>query len=233
MKKHLLTFILITLTFIFNNSNISNAEISTVNTTDLTIAELESQMNKRFAEIEREAYIRNLIQYIEFESEIIVPNHIETKYVEYIYVTANQLKIPSRTAFRLVKQESNFRDTVISPMGAKGLMQLMPETRSTYYKQLRLDTLNLDSNQEDIYIGLNMLNDLQMYWRGKGNSISYSWKLSLASYNAGKGNVQKYKGVPPFKETQNFVAFILKSHSNPEFFANYKKKYENQIKVNS
>jgi len=233
MKKRLLTFILITLTFIFNNTNISNAEVNSVNTENLTIAELEGLMNKRLVELEREMYMKDLIQYIEFESEVIIPNHIDIQYIEYIYITANKFGIPQRTVFRLIKKESNFRDTVVSPMGAKGLMQLMPETRSMYHKKLRLDTLNLDSNQEDIYIGLNMLSDLQTYWVGKGNSITYSWKLSLASYNAGRGNVQKYNGIPPFKETLNFVSFILKSHSNPEFFTNYKKKYENKIKINS
>jgi soluble lytic murein transglycosylase-like protein len=67
----------------------------------------------------------------------------------------------------------------------------------------------------------------------RGNGNEYSWKLALASYNAGKGSVLKYKGVPPFKETQDFVNFIYKVHSNPEFLANYSKKYENTIKNNS
>jgi len=237
MKKNLLTFILLLLTFMFNNATISNAEssadIKTNAFTGVTIAELEKQMAERLAKIERDIYVKNLIQYVEFESEIIVPDSFNAKYIEYIYTTSGKLKIPSRIAFRLVQQESRFNDMAVSPRGAKGLMQLMPNTRSTYYKSLCVDTLNLDRNQEDIYIGLTMLNEFQTYWVKKGNSTKYSWKLSLASYNAGKGNVQKYNGVPPFKETQNFVAFILKTHSNPEFFARYKKKYENQVKVNS
>jgi soluble lytic murein transglycosylase-like protein len=130
-------------------------------------------------------------------------------------------------------KESSFIDTVMSPVGAKGLMQLMPDTRKTYYELLRVDTLNLDKNQEDIYIGMNMLLDLQAYWTDRGNSEKYSWKLSLASYNAGKGRVLQYKGIPPYKETQDFVVFILKAHSNPVFYANILQKNENSLKDRS
>lgn len=217
----------------FNSTSFSSAENDSNITTGISIEEIEKTMNERFAKIERETYIKDLIQYVEFEAEVIVPDTLNTNYVEFIYKTANQLNIPTRIAFRLIHQESRFNDTVVSPKGAYGLMQLMPDTRAKYYVLLRVDTLNFDRNQEDIYIGLNILNELQTYWVKRGNSVKYSWKLSLASYNAGKGNVIKYMGVPPFTETQNFVAFILKSHSNPEFFARYKKKYENKIKISS
>jgi soluble lytic murein transglycosylase-like protein len=98
---------------------------------------------------------------------------------------------------------------------------------------LRTDTLNLDKNEEDIYIGLTYLRDLYDFWHQRGNSEKTSWKLSLASYNAGKGRVLQYKGIPPFTETQNFVAFISKVHSNPVFLANYTRKYDNAYKGNS
>ena len=234
MKKHLLTITLLLLSFLFNNSYITSAESkSPTFASGSSIEEIEKQMTEKLIKIERAIYVKNLIQYVEFESEIIVPDSFNAEYIEYIYTTSNKLKIPSRIAFRLVQQESRFNDTIKSPVGAYGLMQLMPGTRSTYYKLLCVNTLNLDRNQEDIYIGLTMLSDLQTYWIKKGNSAKYSWRLSLASYNSGKGNVQKYNGVPPFKETQDFVAFILKVHSNPEFFARYKRKYENSIKIDN
>jgi soluble lytic murein transglycosylase-like protein len=175
-------------------------------------------------------YLQNLIQYIEFESEIIIPDYINTKYVEYIYKMADTLKISTRVAFRLVYKESSFRDTVTSPMGAYGLMQLMPATKQMYQALLRTDTLNLDKNEEDIYIGLNYLKDLYSFWKGKGNLDKVSWRLALASYNAGKGNVLKYKGIPPYQQTIDFVSFIYRAHSNPDFYASYIKKYENQSK---
>ena len=55
-------------------------------------------------------------------------------------------------------------------------------------------------------------------------------KLSLAAYNAGSSPVIKYKGVPPYKETQDFVTFILKPHSNPVFYTNILQKNAKQIK---
>lgn len=225
MKKIVALLIFLFSSFFFNNSAISTAENSSDN-------ENSEMMNKIIA-LEREMYLNNLVQYIEFESEIIIPEYIDLKYVEYMYNLSIELEIPARTTFRLVYKESNFRDTVVSPVGAQGLMQLMPETRKMYQELLRTDTLNLDKNQEDIYIGLNLLTDLYDFWVERGNSEKYSWKLSLASYNAGKGNVIKYQGIPPFKETQDFVNFINRAHSNPQFFANYSKKYEDEIKNRS
>ncbi len=213
--------------FLFSSFILSNPVVITA---DDNITANGMLMEKRIAELERELYLKNLIRHIEFESEVIIPEYIDTRYVEYIYLISDTLDIPIRTAFRLVYKESTFRDTVVSCVGAEGLMQLMPETRELYRNLLRTDTLSLDKNEEDIFIGLNMLKDLYSFWLERGNSENYSWKLSLASYNAGKGNVLKYKGIPPFKETRDFVDFIYKAHSNPQFLANYIKKYENETK---
>jgi soluble lytic murein transglycosylase-like protein len=109
-------------------------------------------------------------------------------------------------------------------MGAKGLMQLMPDTRSTYHKMLCVDTLKFDKNQEDIYIGLYYLKDLKEFWKKRGNPEKVLWKLSLAAYNAGPGKVIDYKGIPPYKQTIDFVNFINSSHSNPTFYTNILKK---------
>jgi len=224
MKKLFLTLFLIFSSFIIDGGSAnSNAE---ENEMSITKVEIEAKI----ANIEKEIYKKSLIQYIEFDAEIIIPDYFDFKYVEYLYNVGNELGLSTRSVFRLVYRESTFRDTVVSPVGAKGLMQLMPETRNLYYGILRLDTLNLDKNQEDILIGLNLLKDLNDFWIERGNSKKYSWKLALASYNAGKGNVIKYKGIPPFKETVDFVDFINRTHSNPAFLANYSKKYGDEIK---
>lgn len=228
MKKLLLTLFLIFSSFIFNDSTVSNAENGT--TTNTVYVNNDASLEKKIAEMEREMYLKNLIQYIEFETELIIPEYFDVKYIEYTYNLANDLKISHRVIFRLMFQESTFRETAVSKAGAKGLMQLMPSTRNTYYKNLCIDTLNLDKNQEDIYIGMNYLIDMKKYWMKRGNSEKYSLKLALASYNAGEGKVHKYQGIPPYKETQDFINFILKSHSNPQFFANYSKKYSDEIK---
>ena len=230
MKKIIATVFLLFSFYIFSFIPAGNAESSSVK---YTVNGNEDELEKKLADLENEIRMNSLIQYIEFEAEIIVPEYVDFKYIEYAFNLANELQIPNRTTFRLIYKESCFVDTIKSPVGAYGLMQLMPDTRLTYQQLLRTDTLNLDRNEEDIYIGLNMLKDLYGFWHERGNSEKYSWKLALASYNAGKGRVIQYKGVPPYKETQDFVAFILRTHSNPQFFANYSRKYEDQIKDNS
>jgi soluble lytic murein transglycosylase-like protein len=230
MKKLILTLLFLFTVFTLSNISIGNAESSTKNTVDEYATKM---LEEKVAKLEKEIYIRNLIQNIEFESELIIPDYIDTKYIEFIYDVADTLKIPERMAFRLVFKESTFRDTVVSPAGAVGLMQLIPDTKLTYQILLRTDTLHLDVDQEDIYIGLNYLKDLYSFWKSRSNPEKISWKLALASYNAGKGTVLKYRGIPPYKETTDFVAFIARSHSNPEFLANYTKKYDNAHKGNS
>jgi soluble lytic murein transglycosylase-like protein len=187
---------------------------------------LEKEMSEaeKYMKMYEEIYQMNLVMQIEFESEVIIPKYFDFKYVEYTYNTAKQLNVPSRTAFRLMFKESSFIDTIKSPVGAEGLMQLMPQTRAIYKEFLRTDTLNLDKNQEDIYIGLYIMREGYDFWNSRGNSENYSWKLSLASYNSGKGTVIKYKGIPPIKETTDFVTFILKVHSNPQFYSNILRK---------
>jgi soluble lytic murein transglycosylase-like protein len=231
MKKIILTLFFLFAVFTLNNVTLSRAESDNANDGYNTYN--NEMLEKKIAELQREMYITNLIQYVEFESEVIIPEYLDIKYVEYIYETATKLEIPTRMAFRLVYKESTFRDTVISSAGAGGLMQLMPDTRDTYTEILGLDTMRIDNNQKDILIGLNYLKDLYSFWSERGNQNMISWKLGLASYNAGKGRVLQYRGIPPYKETQDFVAFILKKHSNPEFFANYAKKYDNALKTSS
>lgn len=197
----------------------TSASINTV--TEPMVAKTEYD---KYVQMYEEIYQESVIQQIEFESEIVIPNRIDFKYVQYAYKISQELKISPRVTFRLIYRESSFIDTIKSPMGAKGLMQLIPKTREKFYNALRVDTMKLDKNQEDIYIGLYYLNFLKEYWRERGNSEKYLLKLAIAAYNAGVANIIKYKGMPPYKETQDFVSFILKPHSNPSFYATIIKK---------
>ena len=226
MKKILLFLFLLVSSFVVNNTTGSNTS-TTAND------EMNRILTEKIAELQKKMYLQTLIQYIEFESEVIIPDYIDTKYVEYIYKVADTLKISTRVAFRLVYRESSFIDTITSSAGAHGLMQLMPTTKQMYQTLLRTDTLKLDGNEEDIYIGFNYLKDLYSYWKERGNSDKFSWKLSLASYNAGRGKVLYYRGIPPYQQTIDFVSFVYKAHSNPDFYANFIKKYEIQLKTRS
>ncbi|MDP5366655.1 MAG: lytic transglycosylase domain-containing protein [Paracoccaceae bacterium] len=101
--------------------------------------------------------------------------------------------VPEDLFLKLVQQESGFNPKARSHKGALGLAQLMPETA----RELRVDPLDPYQNLDG---GARYL--MQQY-RTFGN-----WRLALAAYNAGPGAVQKHGGVPPFRETQNYVKVI-------------------------
>ena len=101
--------------------------------------------------------------------------------------------IPPDLFNRLVQQESNWNPKAKSHKGAIGLAQLMPFTA----KKLGV---NPHDPQQNLEGGARYLR--QMYNKFR------SWKLALAAYNAGPGAVEKYGGVPPYKETKNYVKKI-------------------------
>lgn len=108
--------------------------------------------------------------------------------------TAQKNGIPDNIFAALVKQESGGNQGAKSPVGAIGLTQLMPETA----RALGVDPNNADQNLDG---GARYLK--QMYDKfGR-------WDYALAAYNAGPGAVEKYHGIPPYTETQNYVKSIL------------------------
>lgn len=96
----------------------------------------------------------------------------------------------------LVEVESGFRPQAISPRGAVGLMQIMPATGSHY------GAVDLTDPRANLEAGARYLSDLL---EGYGGSLD----LALAAYNAGPGNVARYGGIPPFRETRNYVERVL------------------------
>jgi len=97
----------------------------------------------------------------------------------------------------MVEVESNFNPYAISYKGAKGLMQLMPQTAKAY------DVKNIFNIYENLEAGIKYFK----YLFGKYNQ---NVRLALAAYNAGPTAVNRYNSIPPYRETQNYVKKILR-----------------------
>jgi hypothetical protein len=111
--------------------------------------------------------------------------------------------VDPRFIHAVIQQESQYDADATSPVGARGLMQLMPATAK------RFDCTDLKDQACNVEAGTKYLAWLLKRFNG-------DVKLALAGYNAGEGSVDKYQGVPPYAETQKYVNKIV---------ANYGKTY--------
>ncbi len=108
-------------------------------------------------------------------------------------------KIDPKLLYSVIEQESGFHAQAVSPKGAMGMMQLMPETQRFWGLKRPFNP------EENIKAGARHLRWLL-------NKFS-SVKLALAAYNAGHEAVLKYRGIPPFPETRTYVARILQRYA--------------------
>ena len=114
-------------------------------------------------------------------------------YLSMARAAARQHGVPEDLFLRLVQQESGWNPNARSHKGALGLAQLMPQTA----RALGVDPYDVGQNLEG---GARYL---ATQYRKFGN-----WPHALAAYNAGPGAVERYNGIPPYKETQNYVRII-------------------------
>lgn len=107
---------------------------------------------------------------------------------------AGRVGLDRRLAHAVVRAESNYDPLAISPMGAMGLMQLMPVIAREYGVTDPFDP------EQNLEAGMRHLRRLLQ-------RMSVTW--ALAAYNAGEGAVARYGGIPPYRETENYIRRIM------------------------
>lgn len=130
---------------------------------------------------------------VSMDSFVVIPPYLA--YDNIIDEAATKHGLDPDLIHAVIQTESEFNPLAVSPVGAQGLMQLMPEV------QAELGVTDPFDPRENIMAGSEYLKRLLARHNG-------DIALTLASYNAGPGNVSKFKGVPPFKETRAYVKKI-------------------------
>ncbi|QHE77074.1 lytic transglycosylase domain-containing protein [Hydrogenophaga sp. PBL-H3] len=136
--------------------------------------------------------------------QTLVDTPEEQRIMKIVHKLAPQFGIQPGLAFAVIRAESNFNVNALSDKNAQGLMQLIPETAARFRVRKPFDA------EQNIRGGLSYLQWLLAYFRG-------DVPLVLAAYNAGEGTVDRYRGVPPYPETQGYIkriqqVFALQHH---------------------
>ena len=129
------------------------------------------------------------------------PEH--RKVMDLVQKLAPEYGVYPRLAMAIIRAESNFNPSALSPKNAQGLMQLIPETAERFNVKKPFDP------EQNIRGGLSYLRWLLAYFQG-------NIALVAAAYNAGEGAVNRYAGIPPYAETQGYVQRIREIYQRDE-----------------
>jgi soluble lytic murein transglycosylase-like protein len=136
------------------------------------------------------------------ESEVIpadIPQSGDHDLDLIIFHAGEREGVDPRLIHAVIQQESRYKPEATSAVGAKGLMQLMPDTGKRFHcTDLKDEQCNVDAGTK------------YLAWLLKRFDGDVS--LTLAAYNAGEGSVDKYKGIPPYAETENYVKKIVANY---------------------
>jgi len=123
----------------------------------------------------------------------------EIPYGQLIHDKAIKYDVDPALVAAVIEQESRFKPRAHSQVGARGLMQLMPRTGRW------MGARDLYDPEQNIDAGVRYIKYLDERFHGDTRKI-------IAAYNAGEGNVQRYRGVPPFRETRQYVRKVMKNY---------------------
>jgi soluble lytic murein transglycosylase-like protein len=143
-------------------------------------------------------------QAVKVRQVVVDPNRTLTPQ-ELITRAAERAGLPPEFVHSIARAESGYHPNAISPKGAIGLMQLMPGTAAG----LNVDPYDPAQNAEG---GAMYLRDLLLKYENDPHQVS----KAVAAYNAGPAAVDKYKGIPPYRETIQYVNRVLKQYEKEQ-----------------
>lgn len=165
-----------------------------------TLAEIEKAPDVFHKEMSR---INDSIrrEFFETSSEAIRRDYFvkSMPYGDLIHRKAEKYDVDPALVAAVIEQESRFKSRARSHVGAKGLMQLMPRTGRW------MGARDLYDPEQNVDAGVKYIKYLHKRFDG-------NLKKTLAAYNAGEGNVKRYGGIPPFRETQTYVKKVMKNY---------------------
>ena len=123
----------------------------------------------------------------------------EIPYGELIYEKAKKYDVDPALVVAVIEQESRFKPRARSHVGARGLMQLMPRTGRW------MGARDLYNPEQNVDAGVKYIKYLDKRFNG-------DLKRIIAAYNGGEGNVKRYQGIPPFRETRQYVKKVMKNY---------------------
>jgi len=188
MKK-LVSFILLTLILVFAFAAVSMADFYAFTDSSGKMHISNAPKSARYVMIIRET------------REIKAAKHREASLDRIIKVKSEKYGVDPALVKALIKAESNFKSSAVSEDGARGLMQLMPETAQEMGVADRADP------EENIDGGVRYLSRLLRVF---GSDTG----LAIAAYNAGEQAVLRYGAIPPFAETRDYVKKVLQYYND-------------------
>jgi hypothetical protein len=123
----------------------------------------------------------------------------EIPFGELIWEKSKKYNVDPALVAAVIEQESRFKPRAKSHVGAKGLMQLMPRTGRW------MGARDFYDPEQNVDAGVKYIAYLDKRFKGNTTKI-------IAAYNGGEGNVMRYKGIPPFRETRTYVKKVMKNY---------------------